>query len=179
MNSSKQNRAFSLLELIIVISLLGIVFGIIGTTFINSVKSVRNVEDEIQNQINNISLYNQLAKQLFAKYEKKKLNIIIQRDRISFYTYYPVFFEGAVRAEYVFEKLGEEKIKVVYQEAPYVDGKLGIEGVKKQTIGIYKNVSVDILQGNNWLENYKGKRFPKVLRLSLNDSIYYITVRRR
>ncbi len=173
------NRGFSLLELIVVISLLSIFFGIIGITFINSTRGIRQVQTDIQKQIRDLSFLNQLSKQLFAKYENKPENIIVQRDRISFYTYYPLFFEGAVRAEYVFEKTENDRIKITYQESPYVDGKLGIEGVKKQFVGIFNSVSVEVLQGDVWLENYRGKIFPRIIRIKLDEDLFYITIRRR
>ncbi|NPA51913.1 MAG: type II secretion system protein [Aquificae bacterium] len=179
MNSKESKRGFSLLELIVVITLLSIVFGIIGTVFINSSKGITQVQINIQKEIKNLSFLNQLSKQLFAKYEKKPQNIVIQRDRISFYTYYSLFFEGAVRAEYIFEETENDLIKVTYEEAPYVDGKLGIQGLKRQYIGLYKKVTVDVLQGDSWFENYRGKLFPRIIKLTLDGEQFYITIRRQ
>ncbi len=179
MNFKKVNNGFSLLELILVITLLLLVFGIVGSIFVNNIKAVKELQTDIQIETRNLSFINQLSKQLFAKYEKKPENIIIQRDRVSFYTYYPVFFEGAVRAEYIFEKTDNQKIKVIYEEFPYVDNNLGLEGIKKQYIGTFNKVYIEILQRDTWLENYRGKRFPRIIKLTLDDSIFYIAIRRR
>ncbi len=172
----QDKKAFTILELLLVITLLLLIFGIAGFAFINNLKGIQEVDITINKEVNNLSLINQLSKQLFAKYEKKPVNIIVERDRISFYTLLPVFFEGAVRAEYIFEKEGG-KIKVKYEEYPYVDGNLGLEGIKRQTIGIYDSIKIEVLQGDIWLENYKGAAFPNVFKIIVNGEEFYITTR--
>ena len=174
----QNKKAFTILELLLVVTLLLMIFGIAGFTFINNLKGIQQISYTINEEVNNLSFFNQLSKQLFAKFEKKPVNVIVERDRISFYTIMPVFFEGAVRAEYIFEKKGD-KIKVVYEEFPYVDGNLGLEGIKKQLIGIYDSVKVEVLKGDRWLENYRGREFPKIFKLVVNDEQFYITIRGR
>jgi len=177
--SFKKSRGFTLLELLVVVTLLLIVFSIVGLTFVNNIRGIRDIQAEINNQARDLSLLNVLSKQLFARYNKLNENIIVERDRLSFYTYYPVFFEGAVRAEYIFEPYENNKVRVIYEESPYVDGKLGVEGVKKQFIGVFERVALEPLLGDRWLENYRGKNFPIIYRLILDDSTYYITICRR
>ncbi len=172
----QNNKAFTILELLLVVTLLLLIFGIAGFSFINNLKGIQQIDSTINNEVNNLSLINQLSKQLFAKYEKKSINIIVERDRISFYTLLPVFFEGAVRAEYIFEKEGD-KIKISYEEYPYVDGNLGLEGIKRQVVGLYDSIKVEVLQGDRWLENYKGAEFPTVFKVIVNGEEFYITNR--
>jgi hypothetical protein len=175
MNLQNKN-AFTILELLLVITLLLLIFGIAGFSFINNLKGVQQIDTTINKEVNNLSLLNQLSKQLFAKYEKKPVNIVVERDRLSFYTLLPVFFEGAVRAEYIFEKKGD-KIKITYQEYPYVDGNLGMEGIKRQVIGIYDSINIEVLQGDRWLENYKGAEFPYIFKITINGEEFYINTR--
>ncbi len=172
----QDNKAFTILELLLVVTLLLLIFGIAGFTFINNLKGIQELDVTINKEVNNLSLLNQLSKQLFAKYEKKPVNIIVERDRISFYTLLPVFFEGAVRSEYIFEKEGE-KIKITYEEYPYVDGNLGLEGIKRQVIGLFDSIKVEVLEGDRWLENYKGAKFPTIFKIIINGEEFYITTR--
>ncbi len=172
----QNKKAFTILELLLVITLLLLIFGVAGFTFINNLKGIKDVDITINTEVNNLSLLNQLSKQLFAKYEKKPVNIIVERDRISFYTLLPIFFEGAVRSEYIFEKEGD-KIKVVYEEYPFVDGNLGMEGIKRQVIGIFNDIKVEVLEGDRWLENYKGGEVPTIFKLIINGEEFYINTR--
>lgn len=171
----KKNEGFSLLELLVVIILISLVFSIGGTVFINNIKSMGDFENSINNNINEIAFINQLTAGLYSKYEKRDENIKIEEDRISFYTGYPVFYEGFVRAEYILKKSDEDYTDIYYEEFPYVDGNLGFDGIKKSYIGKFKNLKIYIYDGQNWLVNYKGKNFPQIIKISIDGFDYYIT----
>ncbi len=170
------NRGFTLLELLIVIVLVSIVFGIGGMVFINNIKSFFDFNIKLTEKSLEIGLVNQLSSQLFSKYEGKPINFVLTNSSLSFYTYYPVIFDGLVRAEYIFEKDDNGTITVKYEEFPYVDGKLGTSGLKKIFIGRYNDINIEILQNNIWEKIYKHKNFPQIIKMKINDSTYYITV---
>ncbi|RMA93167.1 prepilin-type N-terminal cleavage/methylation domain-containing protein [Hydrogenothermus marinus] len=126
-------KAFTLLELLIVIVLVMIVFSIGGAVFINNIKSLIFFSSDLTKESHQIGFINQLTSQLYSKYEKRDINIKIDENRISFYTGYPIFYEGFVRAEYIIEKDENNNFKkVYYEEFPYIDGNLGFEGLKKK-----------------------------------------------
>ena len=168
-----KNRGFTLLELLLVVSLLLIVFGVVGLSFTANIKGNIELSGRINKTVEELSIYNQLAKQFFSGYTGLGTNIKLEKDRLSFYTLYPVLYFGAVRAEYYVEDF-EGKKKLVYEEFPYVDGKLGYGGLKKQVLGVFKNVSFEAYTGNRFYTSYSGKTFPKVLKVTLDDKEYYI-----
>ncbi len=173
----KQDKGFTLLELLIVITLIAIVFSIGGFVFINNIKSMFSFSSELNNSTVQLSFINQLTAQLFSKYEKRYENIKIDEDRISFYTGYPVFYEGFVRAEYILKKNKDTGYTTVYyEEFPYIDGNLGFDGLKKSYIGKFKNLKISVYDGGKWYINYRNKKFPAVIKVSIDGNDYYITV---
>ena len=168
-----KNRGFTLLEILIVIALLGIFFGLVSLIYITNVKSILDLSSQANEKIKILSIYNQLRKQFVSKYTKKDINFYITKDRISFYTYYPVFYYGAVRVEYYIKQVGD-KYQLVYEEFPYIDGKLGNDGLKKMVLGEFKNLKLEAYdKDRKRLETYKGKDFPQYLKLNINGSEFY------
>ncbi len=168
-----KNKGFTLLELLLVVTLLLIIFGVVGLSFSSNIKQNLHLSYRINSQINGLSIYNQLAKQIFSGYTQRKINIKLEKDRLSFYTYYPLFFSGAVRAEYYIEEKDGKKL-LVYEEFPYVDGKLGYGGLKRQVLGTFKNLSFEALKNNRFYTSYSDKDFPQVIKLVLNENQYLI-----
>ncbi len=170
------NKGFTLLELLIVVVLISIVFSIGGMVFINNLKSFSDFNIGLAEKSLEIGFVNQLSSQMFSKYEGKPTNFVLTNSSLSFYTYYPVIFDGLVRAEYTFEKDENGIVTVKYEEFPYVDGKLGTSGLKEIFIGKYNNISIEVLQNGVWEKIYKHKKFPQIVKLKINSFTYYITV---
>ncbi|HIE59015.1 MAG TPA: prepilin-type N-terminal cleavage/methylation domain-containing protein [Persephonella sp.] len=170
----KNKNAFTLLELLIVITLLLLIFGIIGYTYVSNIKGLSYLSIKSQKTVQEISLVSQITKQIFSSIEKKTINFELEEDRISFYTLYPIFYEGAVRAEYRIEKV-KDKYKVLYMEFPYIDGKLGDEGLKKTVIGYFDYIKVEVLQNGRFLRNFRSKGFPQYLIIFTKNRKYLIS----
>jgi len=169
-----KNKAFTLLELLIVITLLGIFFGLVSLIFITNIKAGLDLSLRANSEIQYLSIYNQIRKQFVARYTKQDKNVYITRDRVSFYTYYPVFFYGAVRVEYYIQR-NEDKYQLIYEEFPFVDGKLGNKGLKKMVLGEFEKAQIEAYFKNNRKQlEYKGKDFPTYLKLILNDNEFFI-----
>ncbi|WP_456401661.1 prepilin-type N-terminal cleavage/methylation domain-containing protein [Persephonella sp.] len=171
----KNNKGFTLLELLLVILLLLTVFGVLGMSYISNIKDTVTLTGKINRFTQYLSINNQLSKQLFSKFEKEGINFRLDRDRLSFYTLYPLFYSGAVRAEYKIKKIEGDRYILIYEEFPYIDGKLGWDGLKKITIGNFEKVEFYIIDRGKIFENYSSKNFPEILKIVLDDEIFYIT----
>jgi len=49
-----------------------------------------------------------------------------------------------------------------------------MEGIKREVIGFYDSVKVEVLQGDRWLENYKGAEFPIVFKFIINSEEFWL-----
>ncbi|WP_457643798.1 prepilin-type N-terminal cleavage/methylation domain-containing protein [Persephonella sp.] len=172
-----KNRGFTLLELLLVITLVMLVFGIIGFSFVNFLTGNANLSARINKTVNDLSVYNQISKQMFSVYTGRKINIKIDANRISIYTLYPVFYEGAVRAEYYIKEENKKKI-LIYEEYPYVDGRLGHPGLKKMVLGEFQSVSFEVLKDGRFTDRYTGQKIPPALRITTDGGEYIITGRK-
>ncbi|WP_457640537.1 prepilin-type N-terminal cleavage/methylation domain-containing protein [Persephonella sp.] len=171
----KDKKGFTLLELLLVVTLILITFSVIGISYISNLKDSINLSSKISRYTQYLSVNNQLSKQIFAKIEIKPQNFQLDRDRISFYTLYPIFYSGAVRAEYRIKKLENGRYILVYEEFPYIDGKLGWEGLKKITLGNFEKISFFVIQNGRIYENYSRKNFPQIIKMVIDDETFYIT----
>ncbi|MBK3332297.1 prepilin-type N-terminal cleavage/methylation domain-containing protein [Persephonella atlantica] len=167
---------FTLLELLIVVTLIAVVFTVAGMVFVNNLKSFSLLSSSLNENAIKLGFINQLTSQLFSKYEGRTINFLATKDGISFYTYYPVIYEGVVRAEYRFNKEEDGAITVIYEEFPYPDNKLGHAGLKKVFIGRFRQVEIEFLENNSWKTGYKSKNFPEVIKVDFGDAVHYITV---
>ena len=170
-----KNKGFTLLELLLVVTLLLVVFSVVGSVFISEMKGNIQLTAKMNRYIQYLSVKNQLTKQFFSKIENRSMTFKLGSDGISFYTLYPVFFTGAVRAEYKIEKTKNDKYRLIYEEFPYIDGNLGGAGLKKITLGTFDKVSFSIINDGKEYENYSGKKFPQILKLKINEETFYIT----
>jgi len=174
---SSTNKGFTLLEVLLVVSLLLVVFGLFGFSFINTVKGNLSLKEKLYKNISHLSVYNQLTKQLFSVYTEKEPSIYLEQDRLSFYTLYPVFFEGGVRAEYYTQQNGDKTL-LLYEEFPYIDGRLGYKGTKKMVLGSFKTVKFEAVEGGRVYKSYKGEKPPEGIVITLDNHSYIITTGR-
>ncbi len=174
----KNKAGFTLLELLLVLVLILLVFGVIGFSFTTNIKGNVYLSQKINKTVEQLSIYNQISKQFFSGYTGKAVNIKLDKERLSFYTFYPVFYSGAVRAEYYIETSGNKK-KLIYEEFPYVDGKLGFGGLKRIVLGTFDNISFEAFNRNRFYSSFTGKVFPRVLKVTLDRKDYYIFSGRR
>jgi len=176
-NKLFEEKAFTLLELIVVITLLSVLFALIGFTFIKNIEGSIYTSEEIYNTVKEVSVYNQLEKQIFSKKTaNRNISILLSENRLSFYTGYPIFYTGFVRAEYIIQEENNKKV-LIYEEFPYIDGKLGTEGLKKVNLGKFDNLSIEVIKDKKVYKSYKGKNFPDLIRLEIDNNIYYIKSR--
>ncbi|HHG73574.1 MAG TPA: prepilin-type N-terminal cleavage/methylation domain-containing protein [Persephonella sp.] len=170
-----RNKGFTLLELLLVVTLLLLVFSVIGSVFISELKGNILLKGKINRYIEYLSVKNQLTKQFFSKIEKRKTNFKLGSDGLSFYTLYPIFFPGAVRAEYKIEKTENNRYRLIYQEFPFIDENLGEEGLKKMTMGTFDKITFTVINNGKEFENYSDQKFPQIIKINMDDEYFYVT----
>jgi len=168
-----KNKGFTILELLLVISLLLLIFGFLGYSFITNIKGFLHLSYLSKKLVTYLIINDQLTKQTYGKIIKLNENFILGKNGLSFYTVYPVFFTGAVRAEYRIVSQNGKK-KLLYMEFPYIDGKLGDIGIKKMSLGIFDQVVFEVFSKGRFVENYRGENFPEIIKVKLDDYVFYI-----
>ena len=177
---NKISKGFTLLELIVVITLLSIIFALIGFTFIKNIEGSLEISEKINETVSALSVYNQLERQIFARYtpDNKKNVIKLTEESLSFYTGYPIFYEGFVRVEYKIEETEDNEKLLIYEEFPYIDGKLGGDGLKKTVLGKFKDIRIEFIKDLKVYKSYEGKVYPQIIKLYINDEEFFINISR-
>ncbi|OMH40861.1 type II secretion system protein [Desulfurobacterium indicum] len=170
----KSKSAFTLLEILIVVSLMAVLLAAVEFFYSGTVFSSGDIEQKAVYVENDLNLYSQLSRQLFSFFKPRNENFLLTKDRLAFYTLYPVFYSGGVKAVYIFRREGNGKTEVIYQEFPYPDGKLDSNGTKKIVIGDFSNFEFQVLNGGNWTENFEGN-FTGIARLFVDGKKFLIT----
>jgi len=170
-----KDKGFTLLELLLVVTLLLIVFSVMGSVFVSEMKGSIYLTGKLNRYIEYLSIKNQITRQFFSKIENRKINFRLGSDGVSFYTLYPIFYLGAVRAEYRIEKIENNRYRLVYQEFPFIDDNLGNEGLKKITLGTFEEIRFSAINDGKEYENYSSHNFPEILKIQINKESFYIT----
>ncbi|WP_457570146.1 type II secretion system protein [Desulfurobacterium sp.] len=170
----KSKSAFTLLEILIVVSLMAVLFAAVEFFYSGTVFSSGDVEKKAVCMENDLNLYSQLSRQLFSFFKPESENFLLTKNRLAFYTLYPVFYSGGVRAVYIFKKKDNGKTEVIYQEFPYPDGKLDSNGTKEIVLGDFSSFGFQVLNGGNWTESFEGN-FTGIARLFVDGEKFLIT----
>jgi hypothetical protein len=168
----KNILAFTLLELLIYITLAIIVSSITLYIYLNTSYGIRDIKQNNMAMTQRFSILVQMEKQLFSLY-KEGGAIKLKDGRLSFYTLYPVFYSGIVRAEYFFDR-GTKLL--YYEEYPYVDGNLGTDGLKKMVLGKFDELDFYFLDNSSWSKDYKDGITLKAIRLDIDNESYYLVL---
>ena len=145
----KSERAFTLLEILVVVALVAVLFSAVEFFYSGTMFSSGDLERRAVRLEDAVSLYSQLSRQLFSSFNPEQENFLLTGDRLSFYTLYPVFYSGGVRAVYLFKKTESGDTEVIYQEFPYPDGKLEANGTMRFVVGRFSGFSFSVLSGGN------------------------------
>lgn len=169
---SKPKRSFTLLELLIYITLSLIVSAITLYIYVNTSYGIRDLQKNNVSMLQKLQIINQLEKQIFSIYKTGEF-IKLDNSRLSFYTMYPVFYSGIVRSEYYFDP--NEKV-FYYEEYPYIDKNLGGSGLKKVSLGRFENVKFLTLKDNIWIDSSKANELSKAIKLEIDNESYYLVL---
>ncbi|MCX8083909.1 MAG: hypothetical protein N3C60_03210 [Calditerrivibrio sp.] len=101
------------------------------------------------------------------------VSIRLKNGRLSFYTMVPVLYSGIVRAEYYFDK-GEKTFH--YEEYPYIDGRLGESGLKRNVLGRFDEVKFYALKDGTWTEELSEKDKTGVIKMVIDGQDHYLVL---
>jgi hypothetical protein len=168
-------KGFTILELLIVITMMVLLSTVTLYVYINTIDGAKRIEKSNEEILQTCAALVQMEKQLFSIYKAEGGYIQFKKGRLSFYTYYPVLYGGIVRAEYYVKQVDEKQL-LVYEEYPYVDHKLGEDGLKKITLGSFDALKlqvVDAFKGatDNDIDNPTDL---KGFRLEIDNKEYYV-----
>jgi prepilin-type N-terminal cleavage/methylation domain-containing protein len=156
-------RAFTLLEVIIVITLLGLVFGLFSYVFKSSVESsVFLAGDSQRLKEEALLVWNIQRKVISAK------DAYMEKDKLFLHTYAGDYYPGLVKCVFIY-KDGV----LYYYEFPYPYGDIKFyEDDKLIKLGKFKELSFSAVKGGKTEETYKG--LPDLYRITIDGREYLI-----
>jgi len=140
-------RAFTLIEVLVVLTLLGLTFSALLIVFSRGIDSSLRITEESESLKPKASLFWDLQRKIVGA---KRLRV--ENNNLSMITSGGTIYRGVVKCAYVF-KDG----KLYYYEFPYPYGAIDeIEEDKLQRVGEFDSFEVQVKEGNRVLNSYDG-----------------------
>ncbi len=154
----EKNKGFTLVEVLIVLSLLGLTFSVLLLTWARGMDSSLNISKRAEELKSEILLFWDLQRKILGA---KKIKLY--RGNIYMITTGGSIYQGIVKCAYVFNNGS-----LFYYEYPYPYGALEeIEEDKLQRIGNFENFEVSAVKDKKEWRDYEG--MPDYVVIRLND----------
>jgi len=168
-------KGFTILELLIVITMMVLLSTVTLYVYINTIDGAKRIEKSNEEILQTCAALVQMEKQLFLFIKQKAVTSSLKRGDCHFILIIQCFMGGIVRAEYYVKQVDQKQL-LVYEEYPYVDNKLGEDGLKKITLGSFDTLklqAVDSFKGttDNDIDNPTNI---KGFRLEIDNKEYYV-----
>jgi prepilin-type N-terminal cleavage/methylation domain-containing protein len=151
------SRAFTLIEILVVITLMGLLFSVLLLVFSRGVDSSLNLSRDSDRLGMEVSLFWDLQRKILGA---KRLKI--ERDRMYLITSGGSFYQGIVKCAYIFKEG-----KLFYYEFPYPYGAIDqIEEEGLYTLGKFETFRVRAVERNREFDLYEG--VPQFVKVFLN-----------
>ncbi|WP_448587630.1 prepilin-type N-terminal cleavage/methylation domain-containing protein [Thermocrinis sp.] len=156
-------RAFTLIEVLLVLTLLGLLFGTLSYALKSGMESsLLVVRDSQRLKDESLLVWNIQRKVLSAK------DAHMEENKLFLHTYAGDYYEGMVKCAYIY-KDGE----LYYYEFPYPYGSLNFyEEERLIRLGRFKSFSFSASAQGTSHKNYKG--LPELYRIVIEDREYII-----
>ncbi|HIC97802.1 MAG TPA: prepilin-type N-terminal cleavage/methylation domain-containing protein [Aquificaceae bacterium] len=157
------NRAFTLVEVLLVLTLLGLTFSTVLFVFLRGIGSSLSVLESSEKLSGEASLFWDLQRKVFGASRIK-----IENDRLYMITSGGTYYEGVVRCAYFFREG-----KLYYYEFPYPWGEIDdIEESKAFQIATVGSFEVSAVEGDGEERSYDGLPERVVVRIGDTEFIF-------
>ncbi len=154
----KPNKAFTLIEVLIVLTLTGLTFSILLLIFSRGISSSLNLSQHSESLKSEVSLFWDIERKIIGAKRIK-----VEKDRIYMITSSGSFYEGVVKCAYLY-KNG----RLYYYEFPYPYGAIDIIDEKNlYEIGRFENFKVSVIENNREFKAYDG--MPQFVKVVVNS----------
>ncbi len=161
----KQGRAFTLIEVLLVLTLLGITFSVLLFVFSRGIDSSLSITEGSEKLKAQATLFWDLQRKIFGAKDIK-----IEPNGIYMLTTAGSFNKGVVKCAYIFEDG-----KLYYYEFPYPYGTLEeIDRKALMEIGRFESFEVRAWERGREFRTFKG--LPKFVKISLEGEEYLFEV---
>ena len=163
----RKDRAFTLIEVLIVLTLIGLTFSLLLLVFSRGIDSSLNLSEGSEALKRESSLFWELQRKILGAKRIK-----VDRESIYMITTGGSFNRGVVKCAYLFRDG-----KLYYYEFPYPYGAIDeIEEEKLYEVGKFRSFRVSVREGDRDYEVYDG--MPQLVKVEVNgEEFVFETIR--
>lgn len=143
-------KGFTLIEVLLVLTLIGFIFLILSTVFYSNIHNSLNLITNSEKLKNEADLFWNIQRKVFSAQE-----IYLERGNLYMITSAGDFYQGVVKSAYIY-KYKEQKL--YYYEFPYPYGDLKFyEEDKLLLVGEFRDFKILAYKGEKSYEDFNGK----------------------
>lgn len=156
-------KAFTLIEVLLVLVLMGLFFGILSYSFYSSTRNAYLLSESSQLTKEEVLLFWDLQRKLVGASD-----LYIKKDALFMITSSGDYYQGVVRCAYIYKDGW-----LYYYEFPYPYGDISFyEGDKLIKVGKFKDLSFKAFFNGKYMEEFKG--LPQWIEVSLEGKVLRI-----
>jgi len=145
-----KQKGFTLIEVLLVLTLIGFIFLILSTVFYSNIHNSLNLITNSEKLKNEADLFWNIQRKVFSAQE-----IYLERGNLYMITSAGDFYQGVVKSAYIY-KYKEQKL--YYYEFPYPYGDLKFyEEDKLLLVGEFRDFKILAYKGEKSYEDFNGK----------------------
>jgi len=158
-----KGRAFTLIEVLIVLTLLGLTFSALLLVFSRGIDSSLRITEDSERLKLKANLFWDLQRKIVGA-----KRIRVENNNLYMITSGGTIYQGVVKCAYIF-KNG----KLYYYEFPYPYGAIDeIEEDKLQKVGEFKSFEVKVKEGNRVLNSYEGLPDEIIVKVGKDEFVF-------
>ncbi|MEZ0360718.1 MAG: prepilin-type N-terminal cleavage/methylation domain-containing protein [Hydrogenobacter sp.] len=161
----KGKRGFTLLEVLLVLVLIGILFGLISYTFYSLVTNSLSLAKDSERLKEDASLLWNIQRKILSS-----KSIYLEKDKLFIITSAGDYYEGMVKCAYIYK----DGI-LYYYEFPYPYGDIRFyEEDKLIKLGRFDTISFRAYKGGNFYDTFDG--IPELIYVKMNNREFVIRI---
>lgn len=161
--TSRNSKAFTLVEVLVVLAVTGLTFSLIATLFYSSTANSLNLIETAQSTKAEATLLWNLQRKISSSQE-----ILLEGNRLHMITGAGDYFEGVVKCSYIFRNG-----TLFYYEFPYPFGEIAfVEEDRLIYFGTFKEFKVLASKNQQFYQDYRGK--PDYFKIQVNGKVLIV-----